>query len=324
MASSYSSSRRQANTSDESQESSVTFTSSSSLESVIDSTVPGRLGFPSPLPPHCPSDEKPETSLPDKTKTEILSKVSQLLNYRRVAFRSMFLVSRQATAHTSSKCPTVLVDGPVRDDDSWYIILRDIREYLSKTIPQAIAVEIIDLSLFVLPIHFPVEKIHPIVPVWGEVLRNIIREINSPLWSSISCVRRGQERSKSPVTIVLTSKCPSELRQEEYKITQIIRAYSLSGIEVQFLEVESLFANGNDKIDLEKIPPAKSYVTSNALYMGASVGIKDNPTSSATIGGQIILSYGNKKHYFGVTNSHVVSIEKPGQGISPFLLYGRC
>lgn len=117
------------------------------------------------------------------------------------------------------------------------------------------------------------------------------------------------------MTIVLTSKCPSELRQEEDKLTQIIRAYSLSGIEVQFLEVESLFANGNDRVDVNTIPPAKSYITSNALCMGASVGIKNNPTSSGTIGGQIILSYGNKNHYFGVTNSHAVSIKKPGQGI---------
>lgn len=319
MASSSSSSRRQANTSDESQNSSATFTSSSSVESVIDSTVPGRLGFPSPLPPHRPRDEKPETSLPDKTKEEILSKVSRLLNHRGVTFRSISLVSRQATAQTSSKCPTVLVDGPVRDDDLWYILLRDIREVLNTASPEAIAVEIIDLSLFVLPIHFPVEKTHPIVPVWGEVLRTIIKEIDSSLWSSISCVRRGHERSKSPVTIVLTSKCPSKLRQEEYKITPIIRAYSLSGIEVRFLEVESVFSNGNDKIDLENIPPAKSYVTSKALYMGASVGIKDNPTSTGTIGGQIILSYGSKKHYFGVTSSHVVSIEQPGQGMSPFL-----
>lgn len=84
------------------------------------------------------------------------------------------------------------------------------------------------------------------------------------------------------------------------------------------------FRNGNDKIDLEKTPPAKSYVTSKALYMGASVGIKDNPTSSATIGGQIILSYGSKKHYCGVTTSHAVSIEKPGQGMSSFLLDGCC
>lgn len=215
MASSGSSSRLQANTSDESQESSATFTSSSSVESVIEYTVPGRLGFPSPLPPHCPGHENPETSLPNETKTEILSKVSQLLNFHNVAFRSMFLVSRQATAHTSSKCPTVLVDGPVRDDDLWYIILRDIYEYLSKTVPRAITVEIMDLSLFALPMHFPVEKTHPIVSVWVVVLRNIIKEINSPRWSSISCVRRGHEYLESPVTIVLTSKCPSEFRQEE-------------------------------------------------------------------------------------------------------------
>lgn len=153
MASSSSSSCRQTNTSDVSQ------------ESVIDSTVPGRFGFPSPLPPYFPGNEKTEMSLPDKTKTGVLSKVSQLLKDRRIAFRSIVLVSRQATAQTSAKCPTVLVNAPVRDDDAWYIVLRDIREYLSNTIPQAIAMEIIDASRFILPMHFPVEKTHPIIPV---------------------------------------------------------------------------------------------------------------------------------------------------------------
>lgn len=158
MASSSSSSRRQANTSEESQESSATLTSSSSGESVIDSTTRGRIGFPSPLPQHHPlRNEQPDTLLPDKTQSEILSKVSQLMRYRYLTWRTMARLSRHASAHATSKCPTVWVDAPVPDDDSWYILLRDIYDYLSKSLPRIIAVEIIDMSFLTPPLHIPVE-----------------------------------------------------------------------------------------------------------------------------------------------------------------------
>lgn len=76
--------------------------------------------------------------------------------------------------------------------------------------------------------------------------------------------------------------------------------------------------------DLENIPPPSSYATSKALYMGPNVGIKDDPTSSGTIGGHAILTRGRKKHHIGVTNCHVVSTEKKGQGMSPILSYICC
>lgn len=290
--------------------------SSSSVESVIDSTVRGRLGFPSPLPPHRPlRDEEVETSMPDDTQNEILLKVGQLMDHRRLAFRTMVFLSRHASAQTSWRCPTVWVDAPVPNDDSWYILLRDIRDYLSKAIPQTVAVEIIDMSLFAPPIHFPVEESHPIVPIWDRLVGDFIRDLNCPLWSSISGVRRGQERANSPVTIVITSKCPSQIQQYEARIIQTIRENGLSGIEVAFLEVEDLFSNGNNTTALERIPPPISYATSKALYMGASVGVKDDPICSGTIGGHIILTYGSKKYDLGVTNCHVISLEKPGQGM---------
>lgn len=170
------------------------------------------------------------------------------------------------------------------------------------------------MSLFAPPIHFPVEESHPIVPIWDRLVRDFIRDLNCPLWSSISGVRRGQERANSPVTIIITSKCPSQIQQYETRIIQTIRENGLSGIEVAFLEVEDLFSNGNDTTALERTQPPISYATSKALYMGASVGVKDDPICSGTIGGHIILTYGSK-YDLGVTNCHVVSLEKPEQGM---------
>lgn len=311
MASSSSSGRRQANTSEESQESSTTFTSSSSVESVIDSTTRGRLGFPSPLPPHRPlRDEQPDTSLPENTQSEVLSKVDQLMKNRSLTWRTMVFLSRQASAQAILKCPTVWIDAPLPEDDSWYILLRDIRDYLSRTIPQMIAVELIDMSFFAPPLHIPVEQSHPIVPVWDRLVDDIITYLSNPLWSIISGVRRGHEDSVKPVTIVIASARPSELEQYGPIILQRTREYGLTDIKVVFLEVEDLFSNGNDTRDPEKIPPSDSYVTSKALCMGASVGIKDNITSNGTIGGHIILTHGSEKYNLGVTNRHVVSIER--------------
>lgn len=286
MGSPASSSRRQANPSEESQESSVTSRPSSSAGSVIDSTVHGRLGFPAPLPPHCPlRDEEFETLMPDGTQSEILLKVGQLMSHHRLTFRKMVLLSRQASAQATRRCPTIWVDAPVPNDNSWYILLSEIREYLSEVIPQTVAVEVIDMSLFVPPIHFPVEESHPIVPIWDRLVHDIIRDTNSPLWFSISCVRRGRERADSPVTTVLTSKCPSQILEYGATIIQRTRREGLSNIEVAFLEVKDLFSNGNDTVSLEEIPPPISYVTSKALYMGASVGVKVIPLAAGLLAG---------------------------------------
>lgn len=90
------------------------------------------------------------------------------------------------------------VDAPVPNDDSWYVTLRDIHDYLSKEIPWQVAVEIIDMSLFITPFHFPVEESHPIVPIWGKLVNDIIEDLNSPLLSSIFGVRCGLDHANSP------------------------------------------------------------------------------------------------------------------------------
>ena len=114
---------------------------------------------------------------------------------------------------------------------SWYILLGEIRDYLSKAIPQTIAVVIIDMSLSVLPIHFPVEESHPIVPIWDRLIYDVIRDLNSSLWPSISCVRQGRERVNS-------AECLSQIQKYEATIIQGTRKDGLSGNEVAFLEVK--------------------------------------------------------------------------------------
>lgn len=115
--------------------------------------------------------------------------------------------------------------------NSWYILLGEIRDYLSKAIPQTIAVVIIDMSLSVLPIHLPVEESHPIIPIWDRLIHDVIRDLNSPLWPSISCVRQGRERVNSP-------ECLSQIQKYEATIIQGTINDGLSGNEVAFLEVK--------------------------------------------------------------------------------------
>ena len=215
---------------------------SNPVEPNIDSTVHGRLGFPSPLPPHRSlGEETPETSLPDDIRSEILSKISQLMKYHHVDCRPMVFLSREESAQTSSKCPTVLIDVPLPNNDSWYILLRDIHDYLLRNYPQTIAVEIIDMSLFTLPLHLPVEQSHPIIPVWDRLVKDIRTDLSSRHWSSISSVRRGHENSPKPVTIVITTPCPAELEQHEPTIIQRAKEYGLTDIKVAFVEVKNLF-----------------------------------------------------------------------------------
>lgn len=213
------------------------------------------------------------------------------------------------------------VDAPVSDDDSWYVTLRDIHDYLAKEISWQVAVEIIDMSLFITPFHFPVEESHPIVPIWHKLVNNIIEDLNSPLWPSIFRVRCGLDLANSQVTIIITSKYASQLEQYKTHIVQIIRQNGLSGINVVFLEVHYLFSAGNDT-DPETTSQSMSYATSESLYMRASVGIQGDPIRQWDTWQLIVLTCGSGKYNLGVTNFHVVPLEKLEQGI--FVLSYSC
>lgn len=63
-----------------------------------------------------------------------------------ITSREMVLLSRQASAQASWMCPTVWVDTPPPNGNSWHAILREIRGHLSKVIPQTVAVETINMS----------------------------------------------------------------------------------------------------------------------------------------------------------------------------------
>ena len=74
-----------------------------------------------------------------------------------------------------------------------------------------------------------------------------------------------------------------------------------------FLEVEDLFSTRNDTGS-----PRMFHAASEALSMGASIGVINDPFCRGTIGAHIIiLSHGSEKHNFAVTHCHAVSPKKP-------------
>ena len=108
---------------------------------------------------------------PDGTQNRTPLKVGQSMGHCSITSREMVLLSRQASAQASWMCPTIWVDTPPPNGNSWHAILREIRGHLSKVIPQTVAVRL---------------STCPIVPIWDRPVHNLIRDLNAPRWSIIS------------------------------------------------------------------------------------------------------------------------------------------
>ncbi|KAK2799186.1 hypothetical protein FQN50_008575 [Emmonsiellopsis sp. PD_5] len=197
----------------------------------------GRLGFPAPLP-RSPTDYRPADN--DFPSLELVQAVNSLLSRHKIEYHNTLYVSRQPSPSESDYRPTILIPAVSPSDDSWYILLRDIKEYLVQKSLTHVCVEIYDPVLFKLPAHFPVEKAHPIMEVWPRLADDIVRIVEPKLCSSICCVRRGHEKEaeRNPVTIVLTSEYPAQLASDSNEtILHRIRHYGLEGIEIAYVEV---------------------------------------------------------------------------------------
>ncbi|EEH09296.1 predicted protein [Histoplasma capsulatum G186AR] len=207
-------------------------TSISSTASVIDASNPFRLGFPAPLPAlpvgHSSCDEKFPVSYDD-----IIREVTSLLKRWDISWVSVVVVSRRASAIVSDKRPTIIITAQAVKDDSWYLFVKDTQEYLLKSSLDKVCVEIHDPDGLKIPAHFPIEPEHPIVSVWQKLQKDIITVLTPLCWYSLSVVRRGYDNNaqSNPVTIIITSKYPSELSHTKRTIQLRCQQYNLDRIE---------------------------------------------------------------------------------------------
>ncbi|KAK2806025.1 hypothetical protein FQN51_007978 [Onygenales sp. PD_10] len=270
--------------------------------SIIDAKVKYRLGFPSPLPPYKTPHYIPSKDIPGEM---IMDAVISSLHQRKVDFHSICIVSRQASAVLLEPRPTVRIAAPCVEDDSWYLLLRDIDEFLIRNfslLGQHICVEICDPMAFRLPAHFPIDKDHPIVAVWEDLVQDIVEIVGiTSQWSSICAVRRGFDTIvvNNPVTIIVTSKYPALLEAYGATIRFRCRDYRLQEIDVAFVEVDDGFRSVED---------GRSFPVVDELFMGAGVGPSNDPEATGTLGGTLTMTNGDTKHVVGFTSFHVVAV----------------
>ncbi|GAD94396.1 predicted protein [Paecilomyces variotii No. 5] len=283
----------------------------SSTESIIDASHPFRLGFPAPLPnfptPHFTADDNPLVD-----REEIIQTITSLLKQRDITWGTIVVVSRRTSATISDRRPTIIITAPAVENDSWYLVLKDIQEYLLKNSLDKICVEIHDPEGLKIPAHFPVEAEHPIVSVWPKLLEDIVTVLEPALWHSVSAVRRGYNNNArlNPVTIVITSKYPMELSLSRPTIQFRCRQYRLEKIDVCFVKVEAILSAGGFQFPDE----GRDFALSTDLSPGSSIGLSSEPRATGTLGGKIIVQREDIFHEVGVTNFHVISSDPGVQG----------
>lgn len=119
---------------------------------------------------------------------------------------------------------TLLIDAQHdRSSDSWYLSLQDIFSYLRENNLSHIRVEMIDGKHSRAPGSFIVEPSHPLVPVWPGIRDQIITTLGARPWLSLSATRRGTHEilEENPVTILIMTPCPADLRPLLDTITSI-------------------------------------------------------------------------------------------------------
>lgn len=288
-------------------------TSISSTASVIDASNPFRLGFPAPLPAlpvgHSSCDEKFPVSYDD-----IIREVTSLLKRWDISWVSVVVVSRRASAIVSDKRPTIIITAQAVKDDSWYLFVKDTQEYLLKSSLDKVCVEIHDPDGLKIPAHFPIEPEHPIVSVWQKLQKDIITVLTPLCWYSLSVVRRGYDNNaqSNPVTIIITSKYPSELSHTKRTIQLRCQQYNLDRIEVCFVQVDTIFAAGGFRYPDE----GRDFAVTSDLSPGASIGLSSEPRATLSLGGKLIVRRGIEIHELGVTNFHVVASHQSFHGLT--------
>ncbi|EER43930.1 conserved hypothetical protein [Histoplasma capsulatum H143] len=256
-------------------------TSVSSTASIIDASNPFRLGFPAPLPAlpvgHSSCDEKFPVSYDD-----IIREVTSLLKRRDISWGSVVVVSRRASATVSDKRPTILVTATAVKDDS--CLRGDLRSRrLEDSCPFSHRTRTSDcISLAEAP-----ERYHH-----GSSPSMLVQLVG--------------------VTIIITSKYPSELSHTKRTIQLRCQQYNLDRIEVCFVQVDTIFAAGGFRSPDE----GRDFAVTSDLFSGASIGLSSEPRATASFGGKLIVRRGIEINELGVTNFHVVASHQSLHGLT--------
>jgi hypothetical protein len=231
---------------------------------------------------------------------EVVEKVASLVKKHSIPTRLIDLVSGPGSL-ASERRPTVMIEASAAESNLWYLLLKDIQEYFE-------AASLRDSMCLQLPVHFPVEEVHPIVPVWSNLLKDIVSVLDPHLWYSVSAVRRSHypNTNKYPVTIVVTSKYPRQCAVVEPTLQLRCHHYGLEDIEVSFVQVDNILdANGSQAPDFPLSPN---------LNPGASIGLDFKPLSTGSLGGKVIVTRGITKHEVGVTIFRIVGPHQAIEG----------
>ncbi|KAF2003189.1 hypothetical protein P154DRAFT_591218 [Amniculicola lignicola CBS 123094] len=204
----------------------------------------------------------------------------------------------------------------------WLSAVLQLRMYLNDLKLQNLAVEIID-KCATQGLHMTIWRPdNTTINFWNSKLPAVIAHFEERDWVSVDVQRREHPFLRpSPVSIVICARdadnpvwwntilpnIRSMLQQDGQDQVQIV---------ILFLNQLLYLDHGHTKPDMDLLK--KTYNEADKWLIGASCS-RSGSRSSGTLGGRVVLQDKDKKHYFGLTNWHVVQDkgepDKPTQDI---------
>ncbi|KAM5446318.1 hypothetical protein MaudCBS49596_006727 [Microsporum audouinii] len=180
--------------------------------------------------------------------------------------------------------PTLFVDADRRSpDDQWLSASRELRELLGANGLSMFNVEICDGRVNSTKYSSPVPSSDPIYPLWGDILNQMLHEIDLTHILTIGCLRFGEsiDGATNPTTVILTIDRVSAYyswKATRETIISILGEYNLHHTGV--IIAQGRFYRGTDSID-QRLPETawQSHLQvglSLDVYNSFSTGVSGN------------------------------------------------
>ncbi|KAM5434506.1 hypothetical protein McanCB56680_001811 [Microsporum canis] len=180
--------------------------------------------------------------------------------------------------------PTLFVDADRRSpDDQWLSASRELRELLEANGLSMFNVEICDGRVNSTKYSSPVPSSDPIYPLWGDILNQMLHEIDLTHILTIDCLRFGEsiDGDTNPITVILTIDRVSAFyswKATRETIISILGEYNLHHTGV--IIAQGRFYRGTDSID-QRLPETawQSHLQvglSLNIYNSFSTGVSGN------------------------------------------------
>ncbi|KAM5434608.1 hypothetical protein MferCBS31731_006710 [Microsporum ferrugineum] len=219
-------------------------------------------------------------------QSELSMNIESILESFNVHIHAFTLCYRQCIHFPDDDpVPTLFVDADRRSpDDQWLSASRELRELLEANGLSMFNVEICDGRVNSTKYSSPVPSSDPIYPLWGDILNQMLHEIDLTHILTIDCLRFGESinGATNPTTVILTIDRVSAYyswKATRETIISILGEYNLHHTGV--IIAQGRFYRGTDSID-QHLP---EIAWQSHLQVGLSLGIYQSTHSSLTFGG---------------------------------------